>query len=114
MSKARLAGVSYDDAAVAFDCDPRVMQQHYAAFDKATIADRVFGHIQNGKNGGGANGSANGNGASEKTVGVQMEMDRPRRTEMGARWGCRGLPTKKGLAPNRRKSLCCNSAGNRT
>ena len=49
MSKARLAGVSYDDAAVAFDCDPRVMQQHYAAFDKATVADRVFGHIQNGE-----------------------------------------------------------------
>jgi hypothetical protein len=75
MSKARLAGISYDDAAVAFDCDPRVMQQHYAAFDKANIADRVFEHIQNGGNGGGANGNgasekagggANGNDASEK------------------------------------------------
>jgi hypothetical protein len=57
MSKARLAGISYDDAAVAFDCEPRVMQQHYAAFDKASIADRVFGQIQNGKTGGGAVGA---------------------------------------------------------
>lgn len=60
MSKARLAGVSYDDAAVAFDGDPRVMQQHYAAFDKASVADRVFGQIQNGSNRGGTDGGAVG------------------------------------------------------
>jgi len=66
MSKARLAGISYDDAAVAFDCDPRVMQQHYAAFDKASVADRVFGQIQNGSNRGGASGGATGNGQPEK------------------------------------------------
>ena len=140
MSKARLAGVSYDDAAVAFDCDPRVMQQHYAAFDKASVADRVFGQIQNGKIRGahmgrewkcptttdrwqcewgwqgregrrwahmGANGNgkpdggANGNGEAEKigdggAVGAQESAD------------------EKGLTPNRRKSLCCKSAGNRT
>lgn len=33
------------------------MQQHYAAFDKASVADRVFGQIQNGSNRGGANGA---------------------------------------------------------
>jgi hypothetical protein len=38
------------------------MQQHYAAFDKASIADRVFGQIQSGGNGAGANG----NGKPEK------------------------------------------------
>ena len=46
MSKARLAGVSYDDAAVAFDCDPRVMQQHYAAFDKATLPTAFSGRFR--------------------------------------------------------------------
>jgi hypothetical protein len=42
MSKARLAGVPEDDAAVAFDCTPETMRQHYLAFDKTKVADRVF------------------------------------------------------------------------
>ena len=48
MSKARVAGVSTDDAAIAFDCTVATMQQHYLAFDKARVADEVFSRIQNG------------------------------------------------------------------
>jgi hypothetical protein len=48
MSKARLAGVSTDDAAIAFDCTVATMQQHYLAFDKTRVADEVFSRIQNG------------------------------------------------------------------
>jgi hypothetical protein len=49
MSKARVAGVSTDDAAIAFDCTVATMQQHYLAFDKARVADDVFSRIQNGR-----------------------------------------------------------------
>ncbi len=49
MSKARVAGVSTDDAAIAFDCTVSTMQQHYLAFDKARVADEVFSRIQNGR-----------------------------------------------------------------
>ena len=119
MSKARLAGVSYDDAAVAFDCDPRVMQQHYAAFDKASVADRVFGQIQNGSIRGATWGRTE-TAHHKGPVAVQMGMARPRRSsggtwrrtetarpmggkrkrrcreesEMGARWG-RGVCRRK-------------------
>ena len=48
MCKARVAGVSTDDAAIAFDCTVATMQQHYLAFDKARVADEVFSRIQNG------------------------------------------------------------------
>jgi hypothetical protein len=47
MSKARLAEVSYDDAAIAFGCTVATMQQHYLVFDKARVADdtgRDHGH----------------------------------------------------------------------
>ena len=47
MSKARIAGVSTDDAAIAFDCTVATMQQHYLAFDKDRVADEVFSRIQN-------------------------------------------------------------------
>ena len=141
MSKARLAGVSYDDAAVAFDCDPRVMQQHYAAFDKATVADRVFGQIQNGSIRGGAHGGANGNGTPQETGGSANgdgkaekigggahggangngKADggangngKPEKNGNGGAVGAQGSADEKGLTPNRRKSLCCKSAGNRT
>ncbi len=87
MSKARLAGISYDDAAVAFDCDPRVMQQHYAAFDKASIADRVFGQIQNGSNRG-AHGRME-MPRHNRPVAVRMGTARPRRLGMGAHMGAR-------------------------
>jgi hypothetical protein len=48
MSRARMAGVSYDDAAVAFGCNPQTMRQHYIALDEVTISDRVMEKIQNG------------------------------------------------------------------
>lgn len=50
MSRARMAGVSYDDAAVAFGCNPQTMRQHYIALDETEISDRVMDKIQ-GKNG---------------------------------------------------------------
>ena len=90
MSKARLAGVSYDDAAVAFDCDPRVMQQHYAAFDKASVADRVFGQIQNGSNRGGADGGANGNGTPQGIAGGANGNGTPEKTGGGTHGDANG------------------------
>ena len=48
MSRARMAGVSYDDAAVAFGCNPQTMRQHYIALDEVEISDRVMERIQNG------------------------------------------------------------------
>lgn len=89
MSKARLAGISYDDAAVAFDCDPRVMQQHYAAFDKASVADRVFGQIQNGSERGAQMGSRTDTANPKRPGQAQMGTARPTRPEMGAHVGAR-------------------------
>jgi hypothetical protein len=65
MSRARIAGVAVDDAAVAFDCNPDTMREHYLAFDRARIADGVFAQIQNG---GAAKGAKNGSGGA---VGAQ-------------------------------------------
>ncbi|MBN2021896.1 MAG: hypothetical protein JW809_03815 [Pirellulales bacterium] len=50
--------MAVDDAAIAFDCNPDTMGEHYLAFDRAKVADGVFTQIQNG--------GANGNGTSEK------------------------------------------------
>ena len=47
MSRARMAGVSFDDAAVAFGCDPNTMRKHYIALEEQDIADRVMDKIQN-------------------------------------------------------------------
>ena len=65
MSKARVAGVSTDDAAIAFDCTVATMQQHYLAFDKARVADDVFSRIQNGRA-----SSGNGHAARERDTTV--------------------------------------------
>lgn len=65
MSKARVAGVSADDAAIAFDCTVATMQQHYLAFDKARVADDVFSRIQNGRA-----SSGNGHAARERDTTV--------------------------------------------
>ena len=46
MSRARMAGISYDDAAVAFGCNPQTMRQHYIALDEVDISDRVMERIQ--------------------------------------------------------------------
>ena len=67
MSKARLAGVSTDDAAIAFDCTVATMQQHYLAFDKARVADQVFSRIQTANS---------GNGQAAKETGATGTPDR--------------------------------------
>ena len=46
MSKARMAGGTYDDAAVAFGCNPDTMRKHYIALDEQDISDRVMEQIQ--------------------------------------------------------------------
>ena len=46
MSRARMAGVTYDDAAVAFGCNPQTMRQHYIALDEVEISDRVMDQNQ--------------------------------------------------------------------
>jgi integrase len=42
MSRARMVGVSYDDASVAFGCHPETMRKHYIALDEVNITDRVM------------------------------------------------------------------------
>ena len=45
MSRARMAGASESDAAIAFGCTPDTMRQHYLALDEEAIADSVFEKI---------------------------------------------------------------------
>jgi hypothetical protein len=72
MSKARMAGVSYDDAAIAFGCNSQTMRQHYMALDEVEISDRVMDKIQ-GRNGDGGNGHSpkgnNGRGTAAPQFG---------------------------------------------
>ena len=42
MSKARMLGVTYDDAAFAFGCNPETMRRHYLALNEVDITDRVM------------------------------------------------------------------------
>ncbi len=49
MSKALEAGVSYEQAAVAFGCNPATMRQHYIALDEVAISDGVMDKIQGGR-----------------------------------------------------------------
>ena len=79
MSRARMAGVSYDDAAVAFGCNPKTMRQHYIALDEVEISDRVMEKIQNG------------------IEGELREIARSAKSQ------------QKGLATRRRKSFCFNN-----
>lgn len=46
-----MAGVSYEDAAIAFGCNPETMRQHYLALDEIAITDRVMDEVQ-GRRGG--------------------------------------------------------------
>ena len=46
MTRAKEAGISYEDAAVAFGCNPETMRKHYVALDETLIADRVMDAIQ--------------------------------------------------------------------
>jgi hypothetical protein len=41
-----MAGVSYEDAAIAFGCNPDTMRQHYIALDEVEVSDRVMDRIQ--------------------------------------------------------------------
>jgi hypothetical protein len=60
MTKAKEAGISYEDAAVAFGCNPETMRKHYVALDETMIADRVMEAIQGQREttSGGPTGSA--------------------------------------------------------
>lgn len=49
MSKARLLGVPYDDAAIAFGCNPETMRKHYVATDEQAISDSVFAVLNSGE-----------------------------------------------------------------
>ena len=42
-------GVEYEQAAVAFGCNPATMRKHYIALDEVAISDRVMDRIQNGR-----------------------------------------------------------------
>ena len=42
MSRARRAGASYDDASIAFGCQPETMRKHYVAEEEEAIADAVM------------------------------------------------------------------------
>ena len=54
MSVAKMAGVSFEEAAIAFGCHPETMRQHYLALDEVAITDRVMAEIQGtGRAGGG-------------------------------------------------------------
>ena len=46
MSKAKMAGVSYEDAAIAFGCNPNTMREHYLALEEIAISDRVMEKMQ--------------------------------------------------------------------
>jgi hypothetical protein len=46
MSKAKMAGVSYEDAAIAFGCNPNTMREHYLALAETEITDRVMDMMQ--------------------------------------------------------------------
>ena len=48
MTRAKEAGVSYEDAAVAFGCNPDTMRKHYIALDETAVSDRVMEAIQGG------------------------------------------------------------------
>lgn len=45
MSKAKTLDVSYDDAAIAFGCNPETMRKHYVAIDEQAVSDDVFDRL---------------------------------------------------------------------
>jgi integrase len=46
MSRAKMAGVSYEDAAIAFGCNPNTMREHYLSLEEVEISDRVMEKMQ--------------------------------------------------------------------
>lgn len=49
MSNAKMAGVSYDEAAITFGCHPETMRRHYLVLDEVAIADSVLERVQRAK-----------------------------------------------------------------
>jgi integrase len=49
MSTAKMAGVSYDEAAITFGCHPETMRRHYLVLDEVAIADSVLEKVQKAK-----------------------------------------------------------------
>ena len=49
MSTAKMAGVSYDEAAITFGCHPETMRRHYIVLDEVAIADSVLERVQRAK-----------------------------------------------------------------
>jgi hypothetical protein len=41
MSRAKSAGVAYDDDAIAFGCNPETMRKHYITLDETAVSDAV-------------------------------------------------------------------------
>lgn len=74
MSKARMAGVGFDDAAVAFGCHPETMRKHYVALDETEISDRVMDkiHGHSGSKNGEKSGQIKGADAKKNVNGSQL------------------------------------------
>ena len=66
MSKAMEAGIHFEDAAIAFGCNPDTMRKHYLAMDEVTVTDRVMDAIQ---------GNSAGNGAAKPGAGAAESGD---------------------------------------
>jgi hypothetical protein len=46
MSRAKEAGASYDEAAIAFGCHPETMRRHYIRLEETVISDAVMDRVQ--------------------------------------------------------------------
>jgi len=64
MSKAKMAGATYDEAAITFGCHPETMRRHYLVIDEVAIADAVLERVQRVKeaDSNGSKTGENGNG----------------------------------------------------
>jgi hypothetical protein len=62
MSKAKEAGIHFEDAAIAFGCNADTMRKHYLALDELAVTDRVMDALQ-----------GNGNGAGHKPAAPSEE-----------------------------------------
>ena len=63
MSRAKMAGVTYDEAAITFGCHPETMRRHYLVINEVAIADAVLERVQRGKRvDDGSKGVENGSG----------------------------------------------------
>jgi hypothetical protein len=70
----RMAGVGFDDAAVAFGCHPETVRKHYVALDETEISDRVMDkiHGRSGSKNGEKTGETNGADAKKNVNGSQL------------------------------------------